>query len=356
MTDTPKVWLITGAGRGLGVDIAEAALAAGHAVVATARNTGSIAEALGEHDDLLAVELDVTDPSQPRTPSRQRWSGSAGSTYWSTTPAASRPGSSRRWPGGLPFADRDHPLRAGQRHPRRPPADARPALRPGHDDLLHGGHRLGRRLPDRLRRLEVRRRRLHGRPGLRDRAFRHQDHAGRAGVLPYRAAQPTVHPVRRAIDRRLRRPHRRDGRAWQSMDGKQGGDPAKLAEALVELAALTNRRCGSLPAPTPSRHSRARPRHCSTRPTPTATCPPASPTTTPSVASPSEGLLRVWVTLIWVDASRDRAHVGAIVPLRNAGLAGGFAVETSHQPSPRPTDPSTRTDPKSVAMRYPPPQ
>ena len=36
-----KVWFITGAGRGLGVDIAKAALAAGHAVVATARNADS---------------------------------------------------------------------------------------------------------------------------------------------------------------------------------------------------------------------------------------------------------------------------------------------------------------------------
>ena len=34
-----KVWLVTGAGRGLGVDIAKAVLAAGHAVVATGRNT-----------------------------------------------------------------------------------------------------------------------------------------------------------------------------------------------------------------------------------------------------------------------------------------------------------------------------
>ena len=32
-----KVWLITGAGRGLGVDIVKAVLAAGHAVVATGR-------------------------------------------------------------------------------------------------------------------------------------------------------------------------------------------------------------------------------------------------------------------------------------------------------------------------------
>jgi NAD(P)-dependent dehydrogenase (short-subunit alcohol dehydrogenase family) len=58
-----KVWFITGAGRGLGVDIAKAALAAGHAVVATARNAESVSQALGEHDDLLAVDLDVTDPT-----------------------------------------------------------------------------------------------------------------------------------------------------------------------------------------------------------------------------------------------------------------------------------------------------
>ena len=56
-----QVWLVTGAGRGLGVDIAKAALAAGHAVVATARRTESVTAALGEHDDLLAFPLDVTD-------------------------------------------------------------------------------------------------------------------------------------------------------------------------------------------------------------------------------------------------------------------------------------------------------
>jgi NAD(P)-dependent dehydrogenase (short-subunit alcohol dehydrogenase family) len=62
MTDK-QVWLITGAGRGMGIDITRAALAAGHAVVGTARNAGSVADALGEHDDLLAVDLDVTDPA-----------------------------------------------------------------------------------------------------------------------------------------------------------------------------------------------------------------------------------------------------------------------------------------------------
>jgi len=63
MTDK-KVWLITGAGRGMGVDIAKAALEAGHAVVATARNTDTVTAAVGQDDDLLAVKLDVTDPAE----------------------------------------------------------------------------------------------------------------------------------------------------------------------------------------------------------------------------------------------------------------------------------------------------
>jgi NAD(P)-dependent dehydrogenase (short-subunit alcohol dehydrogenase family) len=62
MTDE-NVWLITGAARGMGVDIAKAALAAGHAVVATARNADSATAALGKDEDLLAVALDVTDPA-----------------------------------------------------------------------------------------------------------------------------------------------------------------------------------------------------------------------------------------------------------------------------------------------------
>ena len=56
------VWLITGAGRGMGTDIAKAALAAGHAVVATGRDPERVTAAIGAHDDLLAVKLDVTNP------------------------------------------------------------------------------------------------------------------------------------------------------------------------------------------------------------------------------------------------------------------------------------------------------
>jgi len=57
-----KVWFITGAGRGMGVDIAKAALAEGNKVVATGRNTDKVTQALGEAQDLLVVKLDVTKP------------------------------------------------------------------------------------------------------------------------------------------------------------------------------------------------------------------------------------------------------------------------------------------------------
>src|SRR5688500_12740105 len=55
-----KVWLITGAGRGMGVDITKTALAAGHKVVATGRNIDSLVKALGEDENLFMVKLDVT--------------------------------------------------------------------------------------------------------------------------------------------------------------------------------------------------------------------------------------------------------------------------------------------------------
>lgn len=58
-----KVWLITGAGRGMGVEITKAALAAGFKVVATGRNTDTVTKALGEANNLLVVKLDITKPT-----------------------------------------------------------------------------------------------------------------------------------------------------------------------------------------------------------------------------------------------------------------------------------------------------
>jgi NAD(P)-dependent dehydrogenase (short-subunit alcohol dehydrogenase family) len=55
-----KTWFITGAGRGMGLDFARAALEAGHAVVATGRDPDAVAKAIGKSNDLLSVKLDVT--------------------------------------------------------------------------------------------------------------------------------------------------------------------------------------------------------------------------------------------------------------------------------------------------------
>jgi NAD(P)-dependent dehydrogenase (short-subunit alcohol dehydrogenase family) len=60
MSDS-KVYFITGAARGMGVDLVNAALAAGHSVVATARDAARVTDVFGEHDNLLAVPLDITD-------------------------------------------------------------------------------------------------------------------------------------------------------------------------------------------------------------------------------------------------------------------------------------------------------
>ena len=58
-----QVWFITGAGRGMGVHFAKAALAAGHAVVATGRRPETVLTAVGDAEDLLVVPLDVTRPA-----------------------------------------------------------------------------------------------------------------------------------------------------------------------------------------------------------------------------------------------------------------------------------------------------
>jgi NAD(P)-dependent dehydrogenase (short-subunit alcohol dehydrogenase family) len=60
-TPDPKTWLVTGASRGMGADVARAALAAGHSVIATGRNPDAVRSAVGEHERLLVTQLDVTD-------------------------------------------------------------------------------------------------------------------------------------------------------------------------------------------------------------------------------------------------------------------------------------------------------
>lgn len=63
MTDTKrKVWLITGASRGMGVEFVKTALKAGDKVVATARDVDSLKEKFNSNTNLLFTKLDVTKP------------------------------------------------------------------------------------------------------------------------------------------------------------------------------------------------------------------------------------------------------------------------------------------------------
>jgi NAD(P)-dependent dehydrogenase (short-subunit alcohol dehydrogenase family) len=58
-----KVWFVTGSSRGLGRAVVEEVLAAGHDVVATARDTGTLADLAAKYpDSVLTYPLDVTDP------------------------------------------------------------------------------------------------------------------------------------------------------------------------------------------------------------------------------------------------------------------------------------------------------
>ncbi len=67
MSEQSKVFVVSGASRGLGRDIVVSALAAGHRVVAGARSTAALDDLASAHREQLAVvELDVTDDDQVR--------------------------------------------------------------------------------------------------------------------------------------------------------------------------------------------------------------------------------------------------------------------------------------------------
>jgi NAD(P)-dependent dehydrogenase (short-subunit alcohol dehydrogenase family) len=234
-----NVWFITGAGRGLGVDIAKAALAAGHAVVATARNAESVTKALGQHDDLLAVDLDVTDPTAARAAvaaTVERFGrldvlvNNAGNFhagfFEEMTPAAFRSQFETTLLGPVNVTRAALPQLRAQRSGLLMTISSTAGIAVAGDFLTaYAASKFGVEgfmeglapevAPFGIRTMLVE-------PGF----FRTE-------LLTPQSTQYALPSIEDYAERTTATVE-----AWKDMDGKQSGDPAKLADALVELAAL----------------------------------------------------------------------------------------------------------------------
>jgi NAD(P)-dependent dehydrogenase (short-subunit alcohol dehydrogenase family) len=233
-----KVWLITGAGRGLGVHIVKATLAAGHDVVATGRNAAKVAAAVGDHDNLLVIKLDVTRP-----PDAEAAVAAAIARFGRVDILVNNAGDF--------FAGFFEELSPQQ-------------VRTQIETLLFGPMNVTRAV------LPVMRRQRSGllvtissTAGIAGQMFCTAYSAAKFGVegwmesltseiAPFGIRTMLVEPgffrtelltkdsttyAQPTIDDYAERT-KEIVAAWQSMDGKQGGDPAKLAKVLVELATL----------------------------------------------------------------------------------------------------------------------
>ena len=237
MTDK-EVWFITGAGRGMGADIAKAALAAGHAVVATGRNPEKVIQAVGGNEDLLAVTLDVTDPAAAEVAVRaavDRFGridvlvNNAGNFYAGffeeITPADFRAQIETTMFGPVNVTRAALPVLRAQRSGLVVTISSTAGLAGGEFLTAYAASKFGVEgwaeslapeiAPFGIRTMIVE-------PGF----FRTELLTPEST----RYADSTIEDYAQRT--------RQTVAAWRSMDGQQGGDPAKLADALIQLAEL----------------------------------------------------------------------------------------------------------------------
>jgi NAD(P)-dependent dehydrogenase (short-subunit alcohol dehydrogenase family) len=281
-----KIWFVTGAGRGMGVDIVKAALAAGHAVVATGRSidtvTTSLAGANPGPDNLLVLKLDVTRPDDAKAAVAAAIHhfgridvlvNNAGNFYAGFFEELS-PDDFRAQIETNLFGPVNvtrailHVMRAqraglivtisstggisGQAFVSAYSA-AKFAVEGWIESLTPEIAPFG------IRTMLVE-------PGF----FRTDLLTDQSTIWPGPSIQDYAEKTRQTVT------------AWKAMNGLQGGDPAKLANALVQLATQPDPPYAGPPAPTPSRPSKKKPTSSSHKPAPTAPSPPPSLTTTPS--------------------------------------------------------------------------
>jgi NAD(P)-dependent dehydrogenase (short-subunit alcohol dehydrogenase family) len=232
-----KVWLVTGAGRGMGVDIAKAALAAGHAVVATGRNPDRVAEAVGPHDDLLTLVLDVTDPDSAEAAiqaSIERFGridvlvNNAGNFnagfFEELTPAEFRAQIETTLFGPVNVTRAVLPVMRGQRSGLVVTISSTAGIVGGEFLSAYAASKFGvegwqESLAPEIAPFGIQTMLVE--PGF----FRTELLTPESTTY----AESTIEDYAERTEQTVT--------AWKSMDGQQGGDPAKLADALIQLAA-----------------------------------------------------------------------------------------------------------------------
>jgi NAD(P)-dependent dehydrogenase (short-subunit alcohol dehydrogenase family) len=266
-----RVWFITGAGRGMGVDIAQAALADGHAVVATGRNTEAVADAVGEADDLLVVELDITSlPSAEKAAQAalDRFGridvlvNNAGNFYAGffeeLTPEQIERSLTTNLVGPMNVTRAALPGMRKQRSGNVVTITSTAGVVGQEFCSAYAAAKFGVEGWMESLRFEVEPFGIHTtivEPGFFRTELLEKESTAYADVSIDDYAERTAQT----------RP------AWEAMSGKQGGDPAKLAKALVTSSKRSSRRCAGLQGRTRSRPSSRRPTSCSRRSMPTAT-------------------------------------------------------------------------------------
>ncbi len=231
-----KVWLVTGASRGIGAEIARAALAAGHAVIATARNAGTVTAALDSGDDLLAVRLDVTDPADAEAAARaaaERFGridvlvNNAGNFYAGffeeISPADFRAQVETTLFGPVNVTRAVLPVMRAQRSGLVVAISSTAGIAGGEFLTAYAASKFGvegwmESLTPEVAPFGIRT--MLGEPGF----FRTE-------LLPPESttyAEPSIDDYAERTQQTVA--------AWNGMNGQQGGDPAKLARALVQLA------------------------------------------------------------------------------------------------------------------------
>src|SRR5687768_10384846 len=233
-----KVWFITGAGRGMGVDIAKTALASGYKVVATGRNIDKVTQAIGESADLLIVKLDVNNPADAEAAVQaavERFGridvlvNNAGNFYAGffeeLSPDDFRAQVETNLFGPMNVTRAVLPVMRKQRSGLVVQISSTAGVNGGEFTSAYAASKFGVEgwmealtpevAPFGIRTMLVE-------PGF----FRTE-------LLTPQSTKYAEPSIEDYADRT-----KQTVEAWKGMDGKQGGDPAKLAAALVQLAAL----------------------------------------------------------------------------------------------------------------------